>query len=384
MMETSTMINSAEKKKHSDYRILMSIMVTVLIVGGIYGYFVFSGGGAKHSVVTISNITPTQKSTEYRSQYIKETNYKYQEAESRNAEVENKSFIGDLGTSVKTKRVIPAETKTENTSLYNFNTTEKKKTAKTSHASDNDSSSPNPSQLNSDTVKDRLDDLINNKLKDAALKTALDAMKSDGHKTNDAGFVTVTTPQEIKRLIPKVVVKATSTKIGEILAGTLYYGYMVSSLDSDYKTTIVTKIAEGKYRGATLIGSFTAKDDWVTDVQVKYNRMNWQGMSFTVNAVAVSDKYLPNIADDVNNHWVSRVGGLLGAGLLSGLSEPFKGNNRPVIIAKDGGSTDQYYTAPDVTQIIGSGIGGIGTTFATIMKKQCKTRALTAYVKRLI
>lgn len=186
-----------------------------------------------------------------------------------------------------------------------------------------------------------------------------------------SGFITVTTLKEQQKITQSYTPETASSQdiIAKIMAGSLYYGILISSVDSDIKSDVVATIESGKYRNAKLLGKFTMDNEWVNGVTIEFNQMIWKGLRTTVHAVAVNNHYSPSLADDVDHHWFMRIGGLVTASFVKGYATPYANSNQPIIVPTGGSSQQQtYYTPPSAKQAAMTGFGEVGKSFEPIFK----------------
>lgn len=95
--------------------------------------------------------------------------------------------------------------------------------------------------------------------------------------------------------------------------------YAVAELaaNSDVPGPVLLKIPEGPLKGATLIGAFQRESGYLS---IRLTSMQWKGISWTTNAVAVDpNTSLPAVRSAVDNHTISRYASLLGGAFLGAL-----------------------------------------------------------------
>lgn len=110
-----------------------------------------------------------------------------------------------------------------------------------------------------------------------------------------------------------------------IKAGTILFGVVDTALDSDSPgTPVLATIVTGPYKGARLLGGFTASKNALV---VQFNLMTLPNMSssISINAYAIDAKTANNaIATNVDNHYLLRYGMLFASAFLQGFGSAYQ------------------------------------------------------------
>ncbi len=147
-------------------------------------------------------------------------------------------------------------------------------------------------------------------------------------------------------------------------AGTVMYGVLDTSVDSDEQTPIMAKIMSGELKGAKLIGSFKRVDK---KVMLTFNLLNIPGFKHTVSfqGVAIDPATARTaLSGSVNNHYFLKYGTTFITAFMSGLGNAVSGGTSNCQIWNPGGSADPWcqtvYNKLNVTQSALSGLGNVG------------------------
>ena len=129
---------------------------------------------------------------------------------------------------------------------------------------------------------------------------------------------------------------------GNIIAGSILYGYIIANVSSDVLTPIIAEISLGEFKGWRLVGSFSSKDSQ-QGLIVEFNTMvDPYGKEYSVQAIAIDGFDGESfIASKVDQRWIQRYGTIFAASFVSGLTEnlatprQFFGSvgNNPVVIS---------------------------------------------------
>lgn len=146
-------------------------------------------------------------------------------------------------------------------------------------------------------------------------------------------------------------------------AGDIVYAILDTAVNTDEPGPVLATIAQGRYQGAKLVGSLQPLgSQYAQKVVLSFNTMSIpsQPASFSLNAVAVD----PNtsrtaLASDVNNHYITRWGALLGSSFLEGYGSAVASN----------GSIQYYYPST------GGGVSG----FSQISSKNAAEEVVMAF-----
>lgn len=129
--------------------------------------------------------------------------------------------------------------------------------------------------------------------------------------------------QTLSAVNPGAATSATQTNALPPLykAGSVLFGVLDTSVNSDEKTPIMARIVSGKLKGSKLLGSFTREGD---NVFIQFTLLSDPDYpnSIPINAVAID----PNTArtalsGQVNHHYMLRYGSLFASSFLQGVAE---------------------------------------------------------------
>lgn len=153
-----------------------------------------------------------------------------------------------------------------------------------------------------------------------------------------------------------------------IKAGSILFGVIDTSINSDEQTPIMARVVTGKLNGSILLGNFVRKDK---KVLLQFDLLNDPHYSTTkgIEAVAIDpDTARTAISGQVNNHYLLRYGTLFASSFLSGISQALVNQNVTSDCAGGGGLFCIVKTAPLTgRQQIMVGLGAVGQAYATKM-----------------
>lgn len=119
----------------------------------------------------------------------------------------------------------------------------------------------------------------------------------------------------------KDTAKAKKVAGSVVKAGTVMFGVLITSIDSDEKTPIMAKIVSGKYKGSKLLGSFKRVNK---KLLLTFNLINEPGVekSQSINTVAIDPETARTAMSGlVNNHYLLRYGTLFASAFLEGIAD---------------------------------------------------------------
>jgi len=159
-----------------------------------------------------------------------------------------------------------------------------------------------------------------------------------------------------------------------IKAGSILFAVIDTAVNSDQAgTPVLATIVTGPYKGTKLLGSFKRKQDRLV-IQFSMMSMPSMGKSIGINAYAIDSRTAQTaLASDVDNHYLTRWGGLLGSAFLQGFGTYFSNttSNSSSTDCPEGSfciiNGDQFQTS--VRDGIYSGFGQVGTALAYAMGK---------------
>lgn len=158
---------------------------------------------------------------------------------------------------------------------------------------------------------------------------------------------------------------AMQAQLPVIKAGTIMFGVLDTSLNSDEPSPILATLVDGPYKGARLVGQFQRVDKKVI---LSFNVMNIpsQAQSITVNAVAIDPNTARTaLASHVDNHYLLRYGTLFASSFLSGLGQAINQSDSTTNITLSGITTT--YAAKSAGQEALIGLGNVGQQFANVL-----------------
>ncbi len=162
-----------------------------------------------------------------------------------------------------------------------------------------------------------------------------------------------------------------------IKAGTVMYGVLDTSINSDEKSPILATVVQGELKGAKLVGSFDRVDK---KVLVSFKTLNIPGVpnSVSVDAVAIDpDTARTALASDVDNHYLLRYGGLFASSFLTGLGQAISQSGSQQ--STGSGGTIVTYDELDPGQKALVALGQVGTQYAAVLGSSF-TKPPTIYV----
>lgn len=160
----------------------------------------------------------------------------------------------------------------------------------------------------------------------------------------------------------------------QVPVGSMVYAFFDAGVNSDYPGMVRAKVAGGPLDGALFTGKATVPFANVTymprdKMQAKFDRMVFKRITYTVDAVGLdSGTATDYIEASVDNHYLTRWGGLVGATFLKGFGQAVQTN-------KTSNNVDQYGNAAVFNQALTStgdqakaALGEVGSELATIAK----------------
>lgn len=152
-----------------------------------------------------------------------------------------------------------------------------------------------------------------------------------------------------------------------IKAGTVYYGVLITAVDSDQTSApIMAQVVNGPYDGARLMGKFTLEGEKLV-VQFTTMTMPQWPTALPIQAYAINGTTAANaLSGDVDHHYFLRYGSLFAAAFLQGFGNAFSqlqnycnpnAENCTII----GG---QINPRPTTRQAFYQGLGQIGTSLS--------------------
>ena len=169
---------------------------------------------------------------------------------------------------------------------------------------------------------------------------------------NAVGNTMVTTP-----------VAATNTDL-IVRPGDIIYAETITSVNSDSKTPVLAEVTTGSFKGARLVGTFSA-DKSSGKLVVSFSSMTMEdGTVYPINALAVDGRSAETaVASDVNHRFIKRYAPLLAASFISGYAASEAKSNQTVV---DSGSSTQIVTAGSTAKQ--SLMAGLATASSAVAK----------------
>ena len=150
-----------------------------------------------------------------------------------------------------------------------------------------------------------------------------------------------------------------------IKAGTVMYGTIDSSINSDEKSPILASIVSGELRGARLVGEFELRGEVVV---VKFTKINVPQVttSLPLEAYAIDpDTARTALAHEVDNHYLLRYGTLFASSFVSGLASAISSSGSQT--SSGAGGIVTTHDPLNTSQQITVALGNVGTQFAAQM-----------------
>lgn len=161
--------------------------------------------------------------------------------------------------------------------------------------------------------------------------------------------------------------KATGvSKDGIIKAGTVMFGALKTSINSDEDSPILATIVQGKLKGAQLIGSMTLSEN-TGRVIIKFNKLSLPSKKNTIDVEIVAidpESARTALSSEVDNHYLLRYGSLFASSFLEGVSDAVSGQGTETATTPNfiGGITTitKQPTEKSTQQIVMSGLAKVG------------------------
>ncbi len=151
-----------------------------------------------------------------------------------------------------------------------------------------------------------------------------------------------------------------------IKAGTIMFGVLMTSVDSDEVSPILARIVSGPLTGATLLGQFTRVNKALLISFKTINLTNYH-KTVNINAVAIDPNTARTaVSGSVNNHYMLRYGTLFASSFLSGIGNALMTSGSTSTGGGIFGSTTTH-TDLNPTQQVLIGLGSVGTQYGTVM-----------------
>lgn len=150
-----------------------------------------------------------------------------------------------------------------------------------------------------------------------------------------------------------------------IKAGTVMFGVINTSVNSDEPGPVLASIVSGDFKGARLLGSITNQGQ---KVMVTFNLMTIEsiGKSIPINAVAI-DQYTArtSLSTDTNNHYLLRYGSLFASSFMQGYGQAIATSGTSTSTTGLTTTTSTQTLSPK--QTIAVALGNVGTAWGNQM-----------------
>jgi intracellular multiplication protein IcmE len=137
-------------------------------------------------------------------------------------------------------------------------------------------------------------------------------------------------------------------------AGTVAYSQLLSEANTDAKSPILGQILDGKFKGARIIGSFTANDRYIL---MTFSRMTLKNKSYSINAVALNpDTNLAGMRTHYDGRYFRRIVLPAAAEFVEGLGSAIADDTQSTNVSLTGGTVITEKDNLDVKQELGRGV----------------------------
>lgn len=151
-------------------------------------------------------------------------------------------------------------------------------------------------------------------------------------------------------------------------AGSTIFATLDAEINTDDGSDVFATVRGGAWDGSRLLGKVEKTQN---NIRALFTILAPQDdrPTMPINAIALrAEDAKQGIATSVNHHTLSRYGSLGFASLLSGYGKSFEQTPGTTIV-NPAGTTVQTIEEPDTRQIVGRGLGEMGTAFAEEIKK---------------
>lgn len=126
--------------------------------------------------------------------------------------------------------------------------------------------------------------------------------------------------------------------------GQILYGASVLRANSDAPGPVVATVIGGEQSGGRFVGGFTKQGDGLVLLYTTFTDV--EGRTYPVTAYAVDPETAsPSMASDVNNHYISRWGGLIASSFAAGFGSAVSAAGTTSIVSSSGDTIES--SAPD-------------------------------------
>lgn len=191
-------------------------------------------------------------------------------------------------------------------------------------------------------------------------------MKQSGQKSKAANYQTITyaksdnsvsTPETIN---PKSTTESKDIKKEKVLmyAGQQSRAILKSQVNSDHGLEVMATIVNGPLKNSLVVGTATVSEDNMRFTFTKVLRQGKEEMQISATGREIGTNAL-GMADQVNKHYIKRVGSLVAAGVLSGVGEAYE-QTAGVTSQITGTTVVSTASEPSNKRIAGNVVGEVG------------------------
>lgn len=166
---------------------------------------------------------------------------------------------------------------------------------------------------------------------------------------------------KVKKLNPKMIIKA----------GTVLFGVMETSVNTDEPGPVLATIVSGKFSGSRLIGQIKFEKPFGEKVTIQFNQMSIpkRTSSVGVNVVAIDPETARTaLASSVNHHYLLRYGMLFASSFVQGYGQAVQQQGSTSTVSPLTGAVTTSYPPLDNRQIFLSALGQLGTQWSNATK----------------
>jgi type IV secretory pathway VirB10-like protein len=165
-----------------------------------------------------------------------------------------------------------------------------------------------------------------------------------------------------------------------IPVGTILFGALNTSINSDEPGPIFATVVSGRFKGAKLIGSLRKPSNDAGKIQLNFNTMRFSGSpeSLRVDAVAIDPKTARTaLSSRTDYHYLLRYGSLFASAFLEGFNEALSQGGQVVPTGAGGAVVALKEIAPADRALYA--VGKVGERYADVLSKNF-TKPPTVYV----
>lgn len=162
-----------------------------------------------------------------------------------------------------------------------------------------------------------------------------------------------------------------------VTLGSQYYTTTAFAINSDDGGPALAVIGEGPLKGAKLQGEYQL-NELAKAVNISYDKMSYKGKTYDIDAVAYNlDTDRPVLADDVDNHYFERYGGLFLSAFVASYADTLE--NQTTVVGDSGNVTSINDPLEKESDRIKSALGGPASILAEELRDNLD-RPVTVYV----